>query len=152
MPDPITFDSTSARFSLPLLFVGQAQKEDFVNEALLVVDGLLHCCVEAEQNAPPALPGNGQCWLVGSAPSGAWAGHAGSIALRQLDQWLFATPRDGVQVLNATTGQRISRIGGTWRGPAVPAAPTGGTTVDTQARSALAALVSALQQAGVLPA
>ncbi|MFC3175222.1 DUF2793 domain-containing protein [Novosphingobium bradum] len=152
MSDPVTFDSTSARFSLPLLFVGQAQKEDFVNEAIVMIDGLLHCAIEAELNTPPATPIDGQCWLVGSAATGAWTGHEGAIAMRQLGQWLFALPRDGMQVLNKATAQRIGRIAGTWRAPAAPTAASGGTVVDVEARSSLAALMTALKQAGVLPA
>ena len=152
MSDPVTFDSTSARFSFPLLFVGQAQKEDFVNEALVMVDGLLHCAIEAEQAAPPATPADGQCWLVGSAATGAWSGHDGKIAMRQLGQWLFATPRDGMQILNKASAQRIGLIAGTWRAPTAPSAASGGTVVDAEARSTLAALITALKQAGVLPA
>lgn len=152
MTDPVTFDSTSARFSLPLLFVGQAQKEDFVNEALVMIDGLVHCAVEEERNAPPSTPADGQNWLVGSAATGAWSGHDGKVAIRQLGQWLFASPSDGMQVLNKATGQLIGRIGGSWRAPAAPTAPTGGSVIDTEARSALASLVTALRSAGVLPA
>ena len=151
MSDPITFDSASARFALPLLFVGQAQKEDFVNEALVMLDGLVHCAVEDERSTPPSTPANGQAWLVGTSATGAWAGQDGKIAMRQLDQWLFAAVRDGMQVLNKTSGQRISRISGAWRAPAAPASPSGGSVIDTEARTALAALVSALRTSGVLP-
>ena len=151
MSDPITFDSASARFSLPLLFVGQSQKEDFVNEALLMLDGLVHCAVEDERSTPPATPANGQAWLVGASATGAWAGQDGKLAMRQLDQWLFATVRDGMQVLNKLSGQRINRIAGAWRAPAVPASPSGGSVIDAEARTAIAALVSALRASGVLP-
>lgn len=151
MSDPITFDSASARLSLPLLFVGQAQKEDFVNEALLMLDGLVHCIVEDELSTPPTTPANGQAWLIGTSASGAWAGQEGKIAMRQLDQWLFAAVRDGMQVLNKASGQRINRIAGAWRAPAVPASPSGGSVIDTEARTAIAALVSALRASGVLP-
>jgi hypothetical protein len=152
MPDPVNFDSTSARFALPLLFVGQSQKEDFVNEALLMIDGLLHCAVEDQRSTPPSTPTDGQAWLVGTGATGAWAGQDGKIAIRQLGQWLFGAARDGIHLLNKASGQWMSRIGGTWHAPAAPAAPSGGTVVDVEARSALAALVSALRSAGVLPA
>lgn len=152
MPDPVTFDSTSARFALPLLFVGQSQKEDFVNEALLMIDGLLHCAVEDQRSTPPSTPTDGQAWLVGTGATGAWAGQDGKIAIRQLGQWLFGAARDGIHLLNKASGQWMSRIGAAWHAPAAPAAPSGGTVVDVEARSALAALVSALRSAGVLPA
>ena len=152
MSDPVTFDSASARFALPLLFVGQAQKEDYVNEALLMVDGLLHCAVEDQRTTPPATPADGQAWLIGTGATGAWAGHDGTIAMRQAGQWLFATARDGIHLLNRSSGQWMSRIAGTWHAPAAPTAPSGGSVVDTEARSALAALVTALRTAGVLPA
>lgn len=152
MSDPVAFDSTSARFALPFLFVGQAQKEDFVNEALAMIDGLLHAAIEEQRSSPPASPTDGLCWLIGSAATGDWAGHDGAIAMRQLGQWLFVAPRDGMQCLDKATGQMIRRIGGAWRTPAAPSAPSGGSVVDAEARSALAALVSALRQAGVLAA
>jgi hypothetical protein len=34
MSDPLTFENSSPRFGLPFLYVGQAQKEFYVNEAL----------------------------------------------------------------------------------------------------------------------
>ena len=45
------------RWGLPLLFAGQAQKEIFHNEALMLVDALLHGRVEsADLGAPPTDP------------------------------------------------------------------------------------------------
>ena len=101
---------------------------------------------------PPASPVNGANWLVGTGGTGAWAGQDGAIAAYQAGNWLFVPPRDGVSVLNRATGQIIHyyAAGGGWQTPTAPAAPTGGTTIDTQARAAIASLMSALQTAGVL--
>ena len=150
MSDPLTFDSTSPRFNLPFLFAGQAQKEAFVNEAHALTDALLHCAIEGTAAAPPVMPANGTNWLVGTSPSGDWAGQAGKLACRQAGVWLFIAPRDGVRVLDRSNGQQRSYFGG-WQAPVAPAAPGGGITIDAEARGAIAALVAALRLAGILP-
>ncbi len=149
MSDPIVFTSASPRFGLPLLFAGQAQKEVFVNEAHALTDALLHAAIEGEADDPPAAPAEGECWLIGNAPTGAWADHAGELACCQAGGWIFAVPRDGVRVLDRSTGQDIRYRSG-WQRPATPAAPAGGATVDAEARAAIAGLVAALVDAGLL--
>ncbi len=151
MSDPISFDSRSARFELPFLFAGQSQKEGYVNECAARTDALLHCAIEGEAAAPPATPVDGTSWLVGAAASGDWAGQAGKIAARQSGNWLFFAPRDGMRVLNRATGQEV-RYHGSWKIANRPALPTGGTTVDMEARSAISALIASLTTAGVIPA
>jgi hypothetical protein len=151
MSEPLTFDSATSRFALPLLFVGQAQKEFYVNEAHVLTDALLHCAIEGVADAPPADPADGSCWLVGSDPTGTWAGRAGELACRQLGNWLFVAPRDGLAALNRTTGQIIRYAGG-WLAPAAPSVPTGGAMPDAELRSAFAELIAALIDAGVFPA
>ncbi len=152
MSDPIIFDTTSPRFALPLLFAGQAQKEVFVNEALARLDGLVHCAIEGTASVPPAAPLEGDCWLIGDGPSGDWSGQAGRLALRQSGQWLFVAAADGTQLLNKATGQIWRRVSSSWNAPSPPTAPSGGTTVDNEARTALAELIAALRQAGVFSA
>lgn len=150
MSDPLVFDTVSPRFALPLLFAGQAQKEAFVNEAHALTDALLHCAIEGVASAPPASPANGANWLVGASPTGAWAGQAGKIACRQSGNWLFVAPLDGMHVLDKSNGQ-TKLFRGTWQSPDAPASPSGGSTVDTQARTAIDAIVTALRQAGIFP-
>lgn len=150
MPDPITFDSISPRYALPLLYAGQAQKEAFVNEAHALTDALLHCAIEDSAATPPATPVDGTNWLVGTGASGAWTGQDGKIACRQAGNWLFVAPRDGMGLVNRSTGQQWRYLAG-WQSPAVPTAPTGGTSVDSQARTAINALIAALRIAGVFP-
>ena len=151
MSDPIQFEGASPRLALPLLFAGQAQKEFFINEALLRADLLLHCVVEGERQAPPANPAAGEAWLVGNAPTGAFIGQADAIAGWTNDGWRFVGARDGMRVFDRSR-QCFRLYSAGWRLPVGPALPSGGTTVDAEARSILASLLAALAGAGVLAA
>lgn len=150
MTDPLTFDSTSPRLGLPFLFAGQAQKEAFVNEAHALVDALLHGVLEGEADTPPADPADGECWLVGSTPTGAWDGEAGRIACRQQGNWLYVSPRDGMRLLDRDSGQEHRYRAG-WLAPEAPLAPSGGAIVDAEARAAIVALIESLREAGIFP-
>jgi len=152
MTDPIVFDTTTQRFSLPLLFAGQAQKEAFVNESLSLVDALLHPVVEGIANTPPASPTDGTTWIIGTSPGGAWSGLAGKLVCRQSGQWLFLSPTEGMRVYDRTAGQDLRQISGNWIAATVPTAPSGGTTVDSQARDAIANMLQCLRDAGIVPA
>lgn len=151
MVNPIAFASTSPRLKFPLLFAGQSQKEVFVNEALSIADALVHCAIEGSAITPPASPVEGTNWLISPGATGDWAGMDGKIACRQAGNWIFVNATDGMSLLNRANGQ-IMRYSGSWRAPALVVSPSGGTTVDSQARTAIAALIAALQTAGILPA
>ena len=150
MTDPFVFETTSPRFALPLLYAGQAQKEVFVNEAHALTDALMHCAVEGELSAPPATPVDGENWLVGAAASGDWTSQEGNLACRQSGNWLFIAPRDGMRLLDRTTGQE-RRFFGNWQIATTTAEPFGGSTVDLEARTAISSLIEALRASGVFP-
>ena len=114
---------TSARFALPLIMPGQAQKELFHNEALAAIDAALHAAVEgAPQAAPPAAPVEGQCWLVGPDATGAWTGRDGSLAAWTSGGWRFVTPQPGMCAWDGAAGVptldrwRVERRRGRGRG------------------------------------
>ncbi|WP_126172199.1 DUF2793 domain-containing protein [Altericroceibacterium xinjiangense] len=150
MSEPFRFTSASPRFGLPLLFAAQAQKEFFINEAHSLADALLHPAIEGKSATPPASPADGDCWLVEPEAIGDWTGHDGAIACRQAGSWLFIAPRDGMRVLDRSTGQEI-RFRNGWQRPARPESPTGGTTIDVEARTAIASLITLLTSSGILP-
>lgn len=149
MTDPIVFETATARLGLPLLFSGQSQKEVLVNESLIAVDALLHGAVEARTAVPPTDPADGEAWIVGTGASGAWAGKDGDIAYRHSGQWLFIPARDGMRLWHRTARQDWRYVEGEWFAPAAPDAPTGGATVDIEARAVLVNLLQTLHSAGL---
>ena len=160
----------TARFALPFLAPGQVQKEWFHNESLQRIDMLLCAAVEAPpQNDPPVSPVAGQCFLIGDSPTGNWIGQAGAIAGFADGGWRFVTPIEGAQLLVRATGETMLRRNGTWeagilrarevqvggqtvlRERQLPiAAPGGGSVIDTESRSAISAILSALQAHGLI--
>ena len=71
--------------------------------------------VEAQQNAPPGSPADGDVYLVGAAPSGTWIGHANTVATYDGDTstWTYATPATGDRVWTSTEDS-IRYSGAAW--------------------------------------
>ncbi|NDV02621.1 DUF2793 domain-containing protein [Pseudoroseicyclus tamaricis] len=87
---------TSPRLSLPYLQAAQAQKHVTHNEALQILDALVGLGVASfDAASPPASPEEGEVHALGSAPTGAWEGRAGQLALFANGGWLFVAPQEG---------------------------------------------------------
>jgi hypothetical protein len=143
--------SATPRFSLPLLAVAQAQKEVTHNEALTLLDALVHAAIEAGPQAdPPAEPAEGRCWLVGTTPTGDWAGEGGKIALWTAGGWRFVAPRAGMRAARLSDGAWLRFDGESWIAPPVIETATGGSTIDSEARSVIAALILHMEGHGLL--
>lgn len=162
--------SMTARFALPLLTAGQAQKELDHNEALTLADALLQCCVEtAGENSPPTDPLPGQCWIVGSDPDGAWADAADMLAIWTGGGWRFVPPVEGMTAHVRADDLVAAYVGDAWRLGAVTAAevrvagdrvvgarqpaiasPGGGAVADAEARAAIGAILDALRTHGLI--
>jgi HK97 family phage prohead protease len=117
---------------------------------LIEVSLVTHARCRREAAAPPPDAVEGSSWLVAAGATGAWTGKSGTIACRQAGNWLFVTPRDGLTILYGPTGQ-IARYRGTWLFPDIPLEPIGGSTVDSEARTAISQLLAALRVAGIFP-
>lgn len=143
--------SNTPNFSLPLLHSAQAQKELTHNEALVLIDALLHGSVVAQANDPtPLAPMPGQGWIVGSAPLAEWAGKSGQIAVYSEGGWRFAPAVDGMRLLDRAAGVIRRHDGSDWVVPAGIEDPSGGGTVDAEARVTLSNVLTALRLAGLV--
>ena len=143
------------RLNMPLLTAGQAQKEITHNEALLIADLLLCGAVEEPpRNAPPASPTPGQAYIIGTSPTGAWAGKPRHVAGYTAGGWRLIAPADGMTLLVKSTGTFAIYRAGAWEVGSQAAAaivnPSGGATVDAEARTAIAAMLVALRSHGLI--
>lgn len=150
MAETIDFTATTSRLGLPLLFAAQAGKEVVHNEALARIDALLHPAIEGERSEPPASAADGTAWIVSADAVGDWMGRDGMIALRQLGQWLFVQPAPGMWVFDRELTQFAFFSDG-WQKASTIQEPSGGSTVDSEARAAIGALLLALRASGILP-
>ena len=160
----------TARFALPFIASGQAQKEVFHNEALARIDALLQASVEVVSlDEPPASPATGQCWIVGGTPIGAWAGQALALAAWSDGGWRFVAPRIGMTAWSIADDVPLRFDGTTWQlgeiaarrlvvggtqvvvgqQPAI-ADPIGGSATDAEGRTAISAMLAALRHHGLI--
>lgn len=120
-------------------------------------------------NVPPTAPLDGQCFIVGTSPTGAWAGEANTIAGYAPGGWRFVGAIAGMTVLDKSSGQTAAFDGTGWEigtlrgskllvggnqvvGPrlAAVAAPGGGATVDAEARAAIGLILDRLRVHGLI--
>lgn len=161
---------TSARFTLPFIVPGQAQKEVFHNEALTLVDAALHASVAGDPTADePIDPAPGDSWIVGAGAAGAWAGKTDNLATWTGGGWRFIPPVPGMSVWNIDAGYRVHWTGTAWSDGELPASvltiaglqvvgprleavpsPSGGTIIDAEARDSVAAIIVALRTHGLI--
>lgn len=162
-------DQTS-RIAMPYMASAQAQKEVVHNEAITLADMMIQPVVQSTGlNAPPASPLAGSCWIIGSAPSGTWAGHSGKIAGWTSGGWRFVKAQNGFNVWSIADNKVARFDGAQWvlgvtnateyrvngqhvlktRRPAI-ANPVGGSAIDAEGRIALVAVLDALRTHGLI--
>ena len=142
----------TGRHRLPLLAVSQAQKEITHNEALVMIDALLHMAVEAAVTVAPTVTDNdiGKSWVISGVPMGAWANRAGQIAYWVGGSWRFIVPHEGTRIWIKSAQRHSWFIAGQWTtAPAIPN-PKGGATVDSEARIALVAILQYFRLVGIM--
>lgn len=89
-----------------------------------ITTGMVHSqSVEAIKNDPPTSPATLSTYIVGTAPTGAWAGHANQLAAWSGTAWTFEAPRSGESHLVEDVSETWHWTGTAW--VKVAAASTG---------------------------
>lgn len=160
----------SARYALPFMQSGQAQKEVTHNSAVAALDALLCLTVESRTlTTPPATSPGTTAWIVAAGATGAWAGHSGHAAIFDASGWSFVVPPDGCLAFIRAEAVFAYCLAGTWHADAWPAralviggrtmlaavpvvipTPAGGSVIDVEARAGLAAVLTTLRAMGLV--
>lgn len=81
------------------------------------VDGLVMPSVKGYlTNTPPASPADGDCYIIGAAPTGAWAGQGGKVARYSTvaAAWEYYTPKNGWMIEANSARESYRYTGGAW--------------------------------------
>lgn len=160
----------SPRLGLPFLAPGRAQKEVTHNEALLALDAMVQAvCAGPPGNTPPTTASDGQLFLCADTPTGAWAGQAQAVAHKTPSGWRFTQAFEGMALTDQSTGMSWTFRNGGWvQGSLIVAEvrvdgrkviggqlsaiadPVGGPVLDAETRSAVASILAAMRQHGLI--
>ncbi|MEM6938695.1 MAG: DUF2793 domain-containing protein [Pseudomonadota bacterium] len=106
--------------SLPYIQPAQAQKHVTHNEALRVLDAITQLTViSGALSTPPALPSEGDRYIVTGGATDDWAGQEAMIAVWVDNAWQFFAPQRGWRADVSTTGDLMRFDGVAWEVVAV---------------------------------
>lgn len=88
--------ATEPFLGITLMEAAQAQPEVVFNEAVYKLAAMSPLQVlDKDTIDPPSDPDDGDRYMMTSAPTGVWSGHAFEIALNINGTWHFLTPKPG---------------------------------------------------------
>lgn len=89
--------ANTPRLGIPLLEESQESAEVTHNSALYRMDALIQAVAkDKDLNANPGSPATGDTYIVGPAPTAAWTGQAGNLAIFYENAWNFVAAREGM--------------------------------------------------------
>lgn len=121
--------STSPDLGIPFVAAQQEQPEITHNEAIVMLQAMQVGVIQVGLNTPPGSPTDGDSYVIGPSPTGAWAGRANTVAYRTSGGWRFVPDRnsagtiitmgarqEGMRVWDKTTNGMYIWDGSAWVG------------------------------------
>jgi hypothetical protein len=131
--------ANSPRLAFPYIAESQNSKYITHNGALDRLDALVQTTViDRDLTSPPGSPAEGDMYIVGGSPSGAWAGHANHLTEYIGATWVFYTPAEGWKTWIADEDLEVVWNGSAW----VTLADPGGAYTDEQAQDAVGTILA----------
>jgi hypothetical protein len=107
--------TTTPNLGIAYIDSGVPQPEVTHNDAMRRLDALVQIIVQDRDLAsPPGSPSDGQCWIVASSPTGAWAGHTNHVLAWQDNAWRSYVPKVGWRAYVVDEGKLLTWSGSAW--------------------------------------
>jgi hypothetical protein len=104
------------RLGLPAIEAAQAQKHVTHNEALTLLDALVHLAVLSRTlTVPPPSPAEGDCYIPAAGASGAWTGFDLQLMVFAGGGWMRLVPRPGMKAWIVSERLTVTFEDGVWR-------------------------------------
>lgn len=145
----------TSRHKLPLLAVGQAQKEYTHNEALLLMDNLINPSIHSILDNPDEIDEavntseESRAWLISDTPSGIWSQRANQIVVQTPNGFRYIEAVSGMRIYNEQSECIMMFKEGYWYMAPILTVPVGGDVIDSQARESISVILDSLRQFGL---
>ena len=106
--------SQTGRLGLPYILASQAQKEVTHNDGLNRLDAFVTPIVADILDAPPGSPAVGDLYIVGTSPTGDFAGHENELAQYLTGGWAFYSPFKWMDAVVESLDSRVTYNGSAW--------------------------------------
>jgi len=131
-------ESTS-NLTLPYIQPSQAQKHVTHNEALQVLDALVQAsALDRTRTSPPAVPNEGDRYIVPVSATGDWAGQDATLAVYANGGWMFHVPNVGWKIYVEAEGAEVVFDGAGWAIQGLPQFDTLGLNAQSDSVNRLA--------------
>jgi hypothetical protein len=108
-------DTNTPNLLLPYIKSDQTEKHVTANEVFQILDAVVQLSVLSRTVAtPPDAPQEGQRWIVGPNPSGAWENHVDEVAVYQDGGYQFQVPLEGWLAYVVDEKARVTWQDGGW--------------------------------------
>ena len=107
--------TNTPNLKMPTIQAAQSQKHVTHNEALTILDSIVHLSVlDRTLQTPPALPVNGDRYIVSINGTDEWSGQDHTIAVWQENSWNFLNPETGWTAWVVNENNNITWDGTDW--------------------------------------
>lgn len=99
---------------LSATYLAERTRELVERQRILDAGVAIYAALTVGANTPPSTPAADDLHVIGTTPTGAWAGRAGYLAIWSGTAWLFTAPDEGMHAYDKSLGKIWARGAAAW--------------------------------------